>query len=271
MAVGPVSMETATVLPFISSVYLTDPERSYFATRGFGYSRFRGSHGSAPRGVNRGRKRQRSDFPNPVPNLAQLRRDNRRKAKKYFRGSGDNPRSAPRTVPPAPDNTNSFLMCAPGASPGPEGPFHAVTPNPFRPGYAWKNSYGTMDKEAAELGVAAGIDFFGSNDGLITKSDAPDEEERDYSETDPEDTHGFALHVEEELAALPPHLRFKFQEQEQHIAELREENLNLRERLFLLEQEMSELRKLAIAPGTDLDADVEPALVEDDNPSSSDS
>lgn len=272
MAVGALDMEAASLLPGVSSVYVSDHDRSYHGAnpRGYGYSRFRvGGHGGQNRPPHRGRKRPRPDYQNPVPNLAQLRRDNKRKTRKYFRGFFNNgPGYTPRTVPPAPDNTNSFLMSASGISPGPEGRFHAVTPNPFRPGYAWKNSYGTMDKEAAELGVAAGIDFYGSNFGLITKQETADEDDRDYSETDPEDTHGFALHVDEELEALPPLLKLRFQEQEAELAELREENLNLRERLFLLEQELAQRRE-----PTEQQVGEPGALVEDDNesPSSSNS
>lgn len=49
-----------------------------------------------------------------------------------------------------------------------QGSFHTVTPCPFAGADgAWKQGFGSVDKEAIELGAKAGIDLQGTNAGLI--------------------------------------------------------------------------------------------------------
>lgn len=191
-----------------------------------------------------GKQQHASNF----PNLHQLQRENRKKAKKHFKGIfGQTPL---RSVPRAPDNTTSFLLNAPGSVLQTPGGiiFHAVTPNPFKPGTAWKNGYGTVDQEAAELGKLLGIDMSGSNAGLITKSESKTEHVDTEGEggegASDDDPFGFELHlgVEEGEGPVPASARARIDEQAAYIAHLEEQNMNLQERLFLAEQQAKELQ-----------------------------
>lgn len=179
-----------------------------------------------------------------------------KKTQKAFQGAFG---ATPRTVPGAPDNRGGYLLSAPGSalvSPAARSGsgFHNVTPNPFAPGTAWKNSYGTVDKEAAQLGAAAGFDMLGAHDGgglLLASSDAPDGGATGWDDEfngAPPAAAGPVLDQPQELPVplesadddLPPQAKARLDEQAAYIAELEEVNLNLRERLFLLEQQLKE-------------------------------
>ena len=122
--------------------------------------------------------------------------------------------------------------------------FHAVTPNPFLPGTAWKNGYGTIEKEAAELGKTMGLDLFGTNAGLITKSEGADTEgDGEGCHSGEEDPFGFELQTGDEGEGhVPTSARARIEEQAAYIQQLEEQNLNLQERLFIAEQQAKELR-----------------------------
>lgn len=125
--------------------YVGDPGTSY-VFQGFPQHRHYGSNnrfgrGNAPRGNFRAGNK-RGSHNNTVPSLHQLQQDNKRKTKKHFRGryltakyiavpqnftqdvgvtnsSGNSPwigsfGKTPRTVPPAPYNSNAELINAPG-------------------------------------------------------------------------------------------------------------------------------------------------------------
>lgn len=65
--------------------------------------------------------------------------------------------------------------------------FHTQTPNPFSTSQEyWKNSYSTVDKEAAGLvGANANFDFYGSNTGLISRAQmGSDDDEDEFSDGD---------------------------------------------------------------------------------------
>eukprot|EP00798_Chlamydomonas_sp_ICE-L_P028459 gene28459-31606_t len=182
------------------------------------------------------------------PNIHQLQLDNRRKARRHFKGSfGETPR---RNVPGAPSHSPSVLLHAPGSvltSPlGLGGPgFHAMTPNPFKPGTAWKNGLGTVDKEAADIGKTMGIDIFGSNAGLIASKAESDAEGRegDADGSDMDDPFGFELHLGEEVEGpVPASARAQIEEQQAYIAQLEEQSLNLQEKLFIAEQQVKDLQ-----------------------------
>lgn len=225
-------------------------------------SYFRGRGGGRP--PNRGRPRLPIDGSQVygTPSLASLHRDNRRKTRKFFRGHSEHRPSAPdnrapvsnartpNTVPRAPVNSNSFLMLAREYTPSrslvssqQERPqFHAITPNPLVPGTAWKNGFGTIDQEAAMLGEAAGIDFFGTNDGLITKKGGVVDD--DVSDEDPDlEMHGFELHMDDEDDNTDRAAQARIEEQTAYINQLEEENMNLREKIYLFEQEARELQQ----------------------------
>ena len=110
-----------------------------------------------------------------------------------------------------------------------------VTPNPLHPGTAWKNSYGTVDKEAARLGAAAGFDMLGEHDGVLvpagTSGDnaAWDQEfdgsvAGDDADPSPDDQdlqeEGVAGHSSDDPESLPLEAKAKMDEQAAYIAEL---------------------------------------------------
>eukprot|EP00195_Chlamydomonas_chlamydogama_P013519 CAMPEP_0202890332 /NCGR_PEP_ID=MMETSP1392-20130828/778_1 /ASSEMBLY_ACC=CAM_ASM_000868 /TAXON_ID=225041 /ORGANISM="Chlamydomonas chlamydogama, Strain SAG 11-48b" /LENGTH=316 /DNA_ID=CAMNT_0049573881 /DNA_START=29 /DNA_END=979 /DNA_ORIENTATION=+ len=201
---------------------------------------------SQGRGGGAGRMHHPKKQHNNVPNLSQLRQENKRKARRHFKGAFG--RTPHWSVPRAPENNTSYLITAPGSSlisPAQNG-FHAVTPNPFLPGTAWKNGYGTMDKEAAEMGAAAGIDMFGSNAGLITTTEVDGDEhgEGNLSDEEQRDPFGFELHVDDENgeSSLPAAVRQRMDEQTAYICQLEENNLKLQERVYLLEQQLMQVQ-----------------------------
>lgn len=184
----------------------------------------------------------------PLP-LEELRRKNAAKTRRYYGGNGrllDTPGSVPRTAPRAPENTNSFLM---GSRDTPEITAWERGPN-------WTSGYQTLDEDAAALG--AQLDFFGTNEGLITKRDSPafssdNESESDGNESEPEDLHGFQLQIDDDEAdrTIPRHIKARLEEQTSYIATLEEENLNLRERIFLLQQQLNENNGVEDEPQVD--------------------
>lgn len=165
------------------------------------------------------------------------------------------PSPSPPLALPATNRPSGSALVSPAARSG--SGFHNVTPNPFAPGTAWKNSYGTVDKEAAQLGAAAGFDMLGAHDGglLLSSSDGPSgggptgwDDEFDGAPSaaagsmlDQQDQpQELPVPLESADDDLPPQAKFRLDEQAAYIAELEEVNLNLRERLFLLEQQLNE-------------------------------
>lgn len=200
-------------------------------------------------GANRKRGRASGGQDSGPANLHKLRMENKKKTRRYFKGSfGRTPR---RTVPRAPSHSPSVLLSAPGSVlPSPMcGPgFHAMTPNPFKPGTAWKNGLGTVDKEAADIGKTMGIDMFGSNAGLLVskekdKLDSDQEGDAEGGGSDLEDPFGFDLEFGQECeGTVPASTRARIDEQQAYIAQLEEQNMNLQEKLYLAEQQVRELQ-----------------------------
>ena len=128
-----------------------------------------------------------------------------------------------------------------GAADGLQLKFHSRTPNPLKPGTSWKNAPLGPDAEY----LLGAIDMYGSNAGLISRKDEKEAGESlsDDSDSDPDDMLEFALHqpdvdIPDEQ---PPHqARLRLEEQAAYIAELEEQNMTLREKLFLLQEELKE-------------------------------
>lgn len=183
------------------------------------------------------------------PSLQDLQVQNHIKSRRFYKKKYFNPRFAPY----APRNTTSFLIRAKKSggiasliSPSPVTP--AILPTPrFSP-----TREGLVDMAKEEWGV----DGYGSMSGLIRlrSPKEPENEEdgsSDSSESDVEE------HVEVERRLDHDLSRFEMiypvehdeapdgegDQAEARMARLEEENLTLRERLFLVETEMGELRR----------------------------
>lgn len=171
-------------------------------------------------------------------------------------------------APLAPRNTTTFIMrakklggIAPPVTPTPATP--AVIPTPvLSPGLRDKGSSEEMNKEL-------GVDGYGSMNGLI-RLRSYDNRARDVSESESDVDQGDDLSGDQSVrsverleqridqglsrfemiypsraseVSVPKNLENCVNSQERHIAHLEEENLTLKERLFLVEQEVNELRQ----------------------------
>eukprot|EP01018_Ginkgo_biloba_P028821 Gb_06515 [translate_table: standard] len=187
------------------------------------------------------------------PRLQDLQVQNRLKARRFY----PKKKKFNRFAPFAPRNTTSFLIRAKKAggiaslvSPCPVTPAILPTPviSPAREGL--------IDMAKEEWGVNG----YGSMKGLIRlRSPGADGEPRDddsSSESDVEEHVEVERRLDHDLSrfemiypSMPsPHvdgtnlLETRVDDQDSHIAHLEEENLTLKERLFLMEQEMQDLR-----------------------------
>ncbi|CAH8370496.1 unnamed protein product [Eruca vesicaria subsp. sativa] len=194
------------------------------------------------------------------PTLNELQSQNRLKTKKFYpkkkygNGNGKN-----RYVPYAPRNTTSFIIRAKKSggiaelvSPCPVTP--AILPTPmFSPS---REVLGDMAKEEW------GVDGYGSMKGLIRlRSDGHDDDDDDDEDGDDESDVEEHVEVERRLdhdlsrfeMIYPSYggggfeynnvLENRVDDQDSHIAQLEDENLTLKERLFLMERELGDLRR----------------------------
>uniref|UniRef100_A0A1J3F872 PRLI-interacting factor A n=1 Tax=Noccaea caerulescens TaxID=107243 RepID=A0A1J3F872_NOCCA len=191
------------------------------------------------------------------PTLNELQSQNRLKTRKFY----PKKKYENRYVPYAPRNTTSFIIRAKKSggiaelvSPCPVTP--AVLPTPmFSPS---REVLGDMAKEEW------GVDGYGSMKGLIRLRseghelgpyDEDDEDEGGSSESDVEEHVEVERRLDHDLSRFemiyPNYggseynnvLENRVDDQDSHIAQLEEENLTLKERLFLMEREMGDLRR----------------------------
>lgn len=190
------------------------------------------------------------------PTLHELQSQNRLKARKFFPKKKFNNRFAPY----APRNTTSFIIRAKKSggiaslvSPCPVTP--AVLPTPILS--PSREVLGDMAKEEW------GVDGYGSMKGLIRlrspghEADLhfdEDEEDGGSSESDVEEHVEVERRLDHDLSRFemiyPNYggeynnvLENRVDDQDSHIAQLEEENLTLKERLFLMERELGDLRR----------------------------
>lgn len=204
-------------------------------------------------------------LPIPIPNssvgyqpptLHELQSQNRLKARKFFPKKKFNNRFAPY----APRNTTSFIIRAKKSggiaslvSPCPVTP--AVLPTPILS--PSREMLGDMAKEEW------GVDGYGSMKGLIRLRspgheidvhEEDDEEDGGSSESDVEEHVEVERRLDHDLSRFemiyPNYgvdynnvLENRVDDQDSHIAQLEEENLTLKERLFLMERELGDLRR----------------------------
>lgn len=184
------------------------------------------------------------------PTLHELQSQNRLKARKFYPKKKFNNRFAPY----APRNTTSFIIRAKKAggiaslvSPCPVTP--AVLPTPiFSPS---REVLGDMAKEEW------GVDGYGSMKGLIRLRSPGDEEEGGggSSDSDVEEHVEVERRLDHDLSRFemiyPNYsgveynnvLENRVDDQDTHIAQLEEENLTLKERLFIMERELGDFRR----------------------------
>ncbi|XP_024011666.1 uncharacterized protein LOC18017852 isoform X2 [Eutrema salsugineum] len=191
------------------------------------------------------------------PALNELQSQNRLKTRKFY----PKKKYGNRYVPYAPRNTTSFIIRAKKSggiaelvSPCPVTP--AVLPTPmFSPS---REVLGDMAKEEW------GVDGYGSMKGLIRLRsdghelepyDEDDDDEGGSSESDVEEHVEVERRLDHDLSRFemiyPNYggseynnvLENRVDDQDSHIAQLEEENLTLKERLFLMERELGDLRR----------------------------
>ncbi|CAL0316282.1 unnamed protein product [Lupinus luteus] len=188
------------------------------------------------------------------PTLYELQSQNRLKARNFYPKKRFNNRFAPY----APRNTTSFIIRAKKSggiaslvSPCPVTP--AVLPTPILS--PSREVLGDMVKEEW------GVDGYGSMKGLIRlRSPGHDEEEEEdgdgggSSESDVEEHVEVERRLDHDLSRFemiyPNYggdynngLENRVDDQDSHITQLEEENLTLKERLFLMERELGDLRR----------------------------
>lgn len=192
------------------------------------------------------------------PTLHELQSQNRLKARKFYPKKKFNNRFAPF----APRNTTSYIIRAKKSggiaslvSPCPVTP--AVLPTPILS--PSREVLGDMAKEEW------GVDGYGSMKGLIRlrlpghDADVHDDEDEEdggggSSESDVEEHVEVERRLDHDLSRFemiyPNYggehnnvLENRVDDQDSHIAQLEEENLTLRERLFLMERELGDLRR----------------------------
>ncbi|XP_039065548.1 uncharacterized protein LOC120210971 isoform X2 [Hibiscus syriacus] len=195
------------------------------------------------------------------PTLNELQNQNRLKARKFHGNKKKFNHGNNRFAPYAPRNTTSFIIRAKKSggiaslvSPCPVTP--AVLPTPiFSPS---REVLGDMAKEEW------GVDGYGSMKGLIrlrspeTGHDDDEDEDGgnggDSSESDVEEHVEVERRLDHDLSRFemiyPSYgadynnvLENRVDDQDTHIAQLEEENLTLKERLFLMERELGDLRR----------------------------
>ncbi|XP_024530105.1 uncharacterized protein LOC112346135 [Selaginella moellendorffii] len=188
------------------------------------------------------------------PRLSDLQHQNRVKARKYF-PKKKSAQSQAQEHPHAPRNTTSFIMrakCSGGiAPPTPSTP--AVISTPDLSGVA---SY--REGITEEVNKEWGVNGYGSMNGLIRlKEDRIDDSD---SESDVDQGVQSVQQLEQRLDQDLNRFEILYtpgagdqdnfslagmqlHDQENHIAHLEEENLTLKERIYILEQQLDELKQ----------------------------
>lgn len=217
------------------------------------------------------------------PALADLRHENRRKTKRHFRGSGAKAKAAraraaamtpggglfpitPRVSLGAPAVSNEALMgknsqmarlrsCttpAPGAlTPGERGILGISSP------YFGASHASSAPYDPAKEVTGPGLDFFGSNEGLIRPVGSPgastspsDSDMSDSGDNVEEDTalpvlRGMELNMgEAENLLRQRQQELRINDQAGYIVQLEDDNLKLRGQMLTMEEELDKLRRL---------------------------
>ncbi|CAN6806303.1 unnamed protein product [Brassica oleracea] len=190
------------------------------------------------------------------PTLNELQSQNRLKTKKFYPkkkyGNSNN-----RYVPYAPRNTTSFIIRAKKSG----GIAELVSPCPVTPAILQTPMFSPSREVLGDMAKEEwGVDGYGSMKGLIRlrsdgHDDDEDEDEGGSSESDVEEHVEVERRLDHDLSRFemiyPSYggyeynnvLESRVDDQDSHIAQLEEENLTLKERLFLMERELGDLRR----------------------------
>ncbi|XP_076896584.1 uncharacterized protein LOC143549595 [Bidens hawaiensis] len=193
------------------------------------------------------------------PTLNELQQQNRLKARRYFPKKKFN--HGGRSAPYAPRNTTSFLIRAKKSG----GITSLVSPCPVTPAVLPTPIFSPSREVLVDMAKEEwGVDGYGSMKGLIrlrspgNEADAAEDDEEDEggsSESDVEEHVEVERRLDHDLSRFemiyPNYsgadhssylLENRVDDQDTHIAQLEEENLILKERLFLMEREFDDLR-----------------------------
>ncbi|KAI3523472.1 hypothetical protein L1887_01637 [Cichorium endivia] len=188
------------------------------------------------------------------PTLNELQQQNRLKARRYFSKKKHN--YGGKSAPFAPRNTTSFLIRAKKAG----GITSLVSPCPVTPAVLPTPIFSPSREVLVDMAKEEwGVDGYGSMKGLIRlRSPGNDEEDEEggSSGSDVEEHLEVERRLDHDLSRFemiyPNYggtdhnsylLENRVDDQDTHIAQLEEENLILKERLFLMEREFDNLRK----------------------------
>ncbi|GAX84864.1 hypothetical protein CEUSTIGMA_g12285.t1 [Chlamydomonas eustigma] len=134
------------------------------------------------------------------PSLRHLQNENKARTKQYYAG-GNFRTPGPWTAPEAPKHSQTYVFPSPITGSARASPIfpalglHSSTPvadfvSSEKGGY-WRNGYASgIGQEEAEAGAAAGIDLFGTNEGIISLG-GYDSLEESTTDDDPDDFFGF--------------------------------------------------------------------------------
>eukprot|EP00887_Chlorella_sp_A99_P003996 scaffold11.g3996.t1 len=189
-----------------------------------------------------------------VPNLQEMQAANRQATKRYFKSQqqqqqnqshGPRPQQqrrgggwrrgqgpTPRTVPPAPGHDAARF------------PFANSDPllTPAAPGGGAAEP-AALDKLAEDGLNVPRLDMYGTNEGMLFQDGPGSPYSSELSEGElASDGEGDEGEAGQGDGDVPRHVRRRLAEQEAIIAELEDENLRLRERVDMMQQEIDELR-----------------------------
>ncbi|KAL5213312.1 hypothetical protein ABZP36_024159 [Zizania latifolia] len=196
------------------------------------------------------------------PALGDLQVQNRAKARRWFKNHNPNQSNrkhfSPRPKAAAPRNTTSFIIRAKRAG----GIASLVSPCPVTPAVLPTPRISPSREGLADMAQAQwGVDGYGSMKGLIRLRSSPHPANPNASDEDNDgNSSGSDVeeHVEVERRIDHDLSRFEMlypgrgddaagyvleEEEYAHVARLEEENLTLKERLFLMEQELVDMRR----------------------------
>ncbi|XP_010265923.1 PREDICTED: uncharacterized protein LOC104603555 [Nelumbo nucifera] len=187
------------------------------------------------------------------PTLHELQSQNRLKARRFYPKKKFN-----RFAPFAPRNTTSFIIRAKKSG----GIASLVSPCPVTPAILPTPIFSPSREVLVDMAKEEwGLDGYGSMKGLIRLRspghevrDDDEEEEGGSSESDVEEHVEVERRLDHDLSRFEmiyPNgtdenanlLENRVDDQDTHIAQLEEENLTLKERLFLMERELVDLRR----------------------------
>lgn len=195
------------------------------------------------------------------PTLNDLQRQNRLKARRFFPKKKFYHNNNNMTAPYAPRNTSSYIIRAKKSG----GIGSLVSPCPVTPAVLPTPMFSPSREVLVDMAKEEwGVDGYGSMNGLIRLRspgheaeghEDDEEEEGGSSESDVEEHVEVERRLDHDLSRFEmiyPNdsgmeysnvLGNRVDDQDTHIAQLEEENLILKDRLFLMEREMGDLRR----------------------------